>query len=311
MNSARCAREAEAQDILKRFIIYRDPSAIGFSFWHFSVFVIAQTAVWLVLNYFIWKAIRPDVLASQLSAPWYAYVGWFALIHLLLGLFEYFFHRYVLHSAFWSLLRPMKRKHTEHHSHTHVRELANTEDTEGRLRVRNKYPIISPEQIESSAFPAYALLSFWLLFSLALIPTQLWFVNAPLLLSGYIAVTASFALYEIKHAVEHLDYDKHWKERVERSRFFRTWYAFHLMHHSRIRVNQAIGGVFALPVWDWVFRTYFIPKELPLPGSRVSPDSQSPPKPVALLRWLDRVVANAEARLVNRDKARAIRRSAR
>ncbi|MEW5884761.1 MAG: hypothetical protein AB1725_11125, partial [Armatimonadota bacterium] len=106
---------------------------------------------------------------------------------------------------------------------------------------------------------------------------------------------------------EHNDYYSFWKPRIERSRFFRCWYAFHLMHHSRIRVNQAIGGVFALPLWDWVFGTYFIPKHLPLPEATVPPESQVPPEPRRFIRWLDSWVAKAEDRIVARRKKAALR----
>jgi hemolysin III len=192
---------------------------------------------------------------------------------------------------------------------THVRELKNTADTAGRVEVRNKYAIISPEQIQSSTFPGYALVAFWGLASIFLIPAQILLPSLPVLFAGYLGVAFSFALYEIKHAVEHLDYDKHWRRGVQKSRFVRRWYGFHLMHHSRIGVNQAIGGVFALPVWDWVFGTYFVPEELPLPGVQVTPESQEPPKPRRLIQWMDAWVDKCEKRIIDRRKAAVLRSS--
>ncbi len=226
-------------------------------------------------------------------------------------MFEFFFHRYVLHSEFWRPLGAMKRKHTEHHSLTHVRELAHTKDEHGKTEVRNKYPILSPEQIESSAFPAYSLVGFLTVFSVILVPLQLLLPTHPVLVAGYCAFIASFSLYEIKHAIEHMDYEKHWKRWVEKSRFVRNWYGFHLMHHSRIRVNQAIGGVYALPLWDWVFGTYYVPDELPLAGVRISPEKLNAPKPRKLIVWLDEVVNRCEKRIVEKRKASAIRNQAR
>jgi len=292
---------------LKKLFLFRDREHVEFAHGNFLVSVILQTAVWMVGNFFLWRWLRPDIAEAQITSTFWAVLGCFTILHAFMGLFEYFFHRYVLHSVFWRPLGPMKRKHTEHHSLTHVRELKHKQDDEGNVEVRNCYPIVTPEQIESSAFPGYALVSFLLVFSGPLIAVQLLLPGLPILLAGYLAVVFSYALYEVKHAVEHNDYYSFWKPRIERSRFFRSWYAFHLMHHSRIRVNQAIGGVFALPIWDWVFGTYFIPEHLPLPEATVPPESQVPPEPRRIIRWLDSLVAKAEDRIVARRKKAALR----
>jgi hemolysin III len=294
---------------MKRLVIYRTEHDHDFSFGYFTVFTLIQCAIWLVLVYFVTRWINPGLAETQISSSWYAYLGTFAAAHTLTGLFEFFFHRYVLHRVFWNLLSAFRRKHTHHHSLTHVRELKNTADTAGRVEVRNKYAIISPEQIQSSTFPGYALVAFWGLASIFLIPAQILLPSLPVLFAGYLGVAFSFALYEIKHAVEHLDYDKHWRRGVQKSRFVRRWYGFHLMHHSRIGVNQAIGGVFALPVWDWVFGTYFVPEELPLPGVQVTPESQEPPKPRRLIQWMDAWVDKCEKRIIDRRKAAVLRSS--
>jgi hemolysin III len=291
---------------LKKLVLYRDEHDVDFALGWFVLFVTLVSAVWLTGNYFLWNWVRPDIAQVQISSPWWTYLVWFSAIHAFAGLFEFFFHRYVLHSEFWRPLGPMKRKHTEHHSLTHVRELRHTADASGKTEVRNKYPILSPEQIESSAFPAYALAAFLCLFSILLVPLQFLIPSQPILLSGYLAFIASFSLYEIKHAIEHMDYDKHWRKWVEKSRFVRNWYGFHLMHHARIRVNQAIGGVYALPLWDWVFGTYYVPEELPLPGERVNPESLNPPHPRKVIVWLDEVVNRCEKRIVEKRKAAAL-----
>lgn len=291
---------------MKRLVIYRSEHDHDFSFGYFTFFFLMQCAFWLALIYFALLWISPGIAAAQVSSPWYAFLGVFAVVHALTGLFEFFFHRYVLHRVFWSFLSSFRRKHTHHHSLTHVRELKNTETEEGTVEVRNKYPIISPEQIESSTFPGYALMAFWGLASVFLIPAQILMPNLPILWAGYLGVGFSFALYEIKHAVEHMDYEKYWEKGVKKSKFVRNWYGFHLMHHSRIGVNQAIGGVFALPIWDWVFGTYFVPKELPLPGHKVTPESQEPPKPRKLVQLMDRWVDKQEQRIIERRKAQAL-----
>ena len=294
---------------MKRLFVHRDKHDVDFALGHFVVFVLLQSVVWFTGVYFLLKYLLPGILNAQLSAPWWGYIVWFTGFHVLCGMFEFFFHRYVLHSEFWRILGSMKRSHTEHHSLTHVRELKHTSDEQGKVEVRNKYPILSPEQIESSTFPGYALLSFFLLFSALLIPLQWAFQTQPILITGYLSVIISYSLYEIKHAIEHMDYEKCWKKHVERSKFIRNWYGFHLMHHARIRVNQAIGGVFALPLWDWVFGTYYVPDELPLPGTRIDPETLNPPKPRQPLIWLDGVVERCEQRIVEKRKKNAIAKS--
>ncbi|GIV03292.1 MAG: hypothetical protein KatS3mg015_2122 [Fimbriimonadales bacterium] len=276
----------------------------------FLLNILVQSVAWGAGCWFLWNWIRPDIAQAQISNPIWVVLLWFAVIHLVLGLFEYLFHRYVLHSVFWMPLKPMRDKHTAHHSLTHVRELAHKLDEKGEAEVRNKYPIVEPEQIEHSAFPPYALVGFLLFFSLFFVPLQLLLPGAPILLAGTLAVIFSYSLYEIKHAVEHNDYESFWKPRIEKSRFFRAWYGFHLMHHSRIGVNQAIGGVFALPIWDWAFGTCFIPEELPLPGTRVSPESQVPPKPRWPISTLDKVVESLENRIKEKRKQAALRKRA-
>lgn len=292
---------------MKKLFLFRDHEHVEFAHGRFLISVLLQTAVWLAGNFYLWRWLRPDIAEAQISAAFWAVLACFGAIHVFLGMFEYFFHRYVLHRVFWMPLDPMKRKHTEHHSLTHVRELKHRQNEDGNVEVRNCYPIVTPDQIESSAFPGYALVSFLLLFSAPLIVVQLLLPGLPILLAGYLAVLFSYALYEVKHAVEHNDYYAFWKPRIERSRFYRWWYGFHLMHHSRIRVNQAIGGVFALPVWDWVFGTYFVPKHLPLPEATVPPESQIPPEPRRIIRLLDSWVAKAEERIIARRKSAALR----
>ncbi|MEW5884141.1 MAG: hypothetical protein AB1725_07950, partial [Armatimonadota bacterium] len=166
---------------MKKLFLFRDREHVEFAHGNFLVSVILQTAVWLVGNFFLWRWLRPDIAEAQITSTFWVVLGCFAVAHAFMGLFEYFFHRYVLHSVFWRPLAPMKRKHTEHHSLTHVRELKHKQDDEGNVEVRNRYPIVTPEQIESSAFPGYALVSFLLLFSGPLIAAQMLLPGLPIL----------------------------------------------------------------------------------------------------------------------------------
>ncbi|MEK7519322.1 MAG: hypothetical protein AAB565_00830 [Patescibacteria group bacterium] len=291
--------------ILARMVFYRTEEEVSFSFWYFIFFVLLQTTVLMSLVYALCYLARPDLFWVQLGSSWYLYLLYFAAIHLGLSLFEFLFHRYVLHRVFWSRLAIFKSKHTDHHSVTHVRLLQNTVDQLGRIRIRNKYPITKPDQIESSAFPAYALIAFSGLFSFLIVPLQLVLPDLPILTVGYLAVVFSFSLYEVIHAMEHLDYNRHWKGWVERSSFVRKIYGFHLMHHWFDKVNQAIAGFFGFPIWDWIFGTYFVPKALPLPGIETVEVILLPPSPIRLIIWIDQRVQGCEDRYIERQKKAA------
>ena len=254
----------------------------------------------MALVYMFGHLLSRDFVPAQLGASWSTYLVCFVTIHLGASLFEFLFHRYVLHLVPLRCLVSFRRKHTEHHQLTYVRELKTA--AVGTVEVRNKYPITRSDQIKSSTFPGYALVAFWGLFSVVLVPLQLLLPTAPILTTGYLAVVFSFLLYEIIHAIEHLDYDKYWKKYVERFPIVHKIYGFHLMHHWDDRTNQAIGGCFGLPVWDWVFRTYYVPKELPLPGVGRIPTINRPPPPRRLLRPLDRFVERLHRRFLEQQK---------
>lgn len=283
--------------LLKPLVLYRTKERVEFSFGWFTVFVLLQTSGWiaLVLGCTYW--LSPEVFTMQIQTRWQNFIACFAVAHTVMGLFEYLFHRYTLHSVFAKSLWFLQKKHNRHHGLTHVKQVSETKDEP--KRVRNKYPILSPEQIESSAFPGYSLVTFWGIISLLIIPMQLVLKHQPILITGYLAVTFSFWLYEVKHAIEHLDYEKNWRKGVERSKIIREIYGFHLMHHFNVRVNEAIGGVFGFPLWDILFRTYYVPKELPLPGVVLKSELVAP-KPIFFIRWLDAIVSGKEARIKKR-----------
>lgn len=292
--------------LLSRLVLYRTNEEVDFSFRYFVAFVIIQTVVFMAIVYAFCDLLGQDLIRVQVTASPVSYLVCFAAIHLVMSLFEFLFHRYTLHKVVFSGLATFKRKHGEHHALTHVRALNTNGYRDGAVGVRNKYAIVEPEQIKSSAFPGYALAVFWCLFSALIVPLQLVFPALPALTAGYLAVVFSFSLYEIIHAIEHLNYEKYWKRWIEQYPFIREIYGFHLMHHSNELVNQAIGGFFGLPVWDWLFGTYFVPDELPLPGARVRLESQKPPPPRQPIRWLDGYIARVESRSKERRKRLAL-----
>jgi hemolysin III len=83
--------------------------------------------------------------------------------------------------------------------------------------------------------------------------------------------------------------------------FWRKVYSFHLRHHAVIDCNEAISGFFTLPVFDWVFGTFLLPKSLYVDGTEWNPAEFTSPRPVALIRWCD---AQTDA-LVKRRRAAA------
>lgn len=199
--------------------------------------------------------------------------------------FEWGFHIFVLHYTIFPWFKHLNKQHTLHHTLTTIKL------TQGRI-ILNEYPIDKEEKYEASSFPWYALAGFLAFFSFLLIPVQLFLLpNSPVLLGGYAAVTFSMILYEVFHAMEHFPYEW-WEHAVQHSRLRRFWkkvYGFHHFHHFNIFTNEAISGFFGLPLADWAFGTYHMPKELLLSG-RVATIAETEVKPprrfvVWLMNW--------------------------
>ncbi len=254
-----------------------------FSIWWFSVQVVVQ----LGLLFVAFRLLMPNVWKSQLAAGALAIVLVFLGVHLFVCFFEWAFHRYVLHSVTARWLLTFAKAHRNHHGLTPIRLQPITEGSD--RYVLNRYPITSEDQHEDSAFPIYALLAFWGLFSPLLIGLQLLFPQLPFLLGGYAAIAWSMSLYEILHAIEHHPYEW-WKRATEHPRFGVVWrklYGFHHMHHANISCNEAISGFFGLPIADWTFGTYHQPRELLLEGRVATAKDFSVPSPPRVVRWLD------------------------
>jgi hemolysin III len=258
----------------------------------------------------------PGLWATQLAAGWLPFVIVFVTVHATAGVFEYFFHRYILHAPLLPMLSYFYKQHTLHHALTHIgyhrSKISNTDvpgliDNDQEHIARNTFPIEEEKQHEASYFPWYSLLVFSLVVTPLLVLGQWLFPNAPMFLAGYLAVAWSMALYELIHAVEHWPQDT-WDRLIEHPRFGKIWrkaYAFHLRHHADIRCNEGISGIFGLPLVDFVLGTYVDPETLYTHGSKVNVNQFVSPRPrFAFIRWLDR---RADEAVKNR---RAARRSA-
>jgi len=283
-----------------------------FSPWIF----ITTILVTLVALFGTMALIFPSAWKAQLAAGWVAFVVTFVIVHAFAGVFEFFFHRYILHAPLIPFLSYFYKQHTLHHALTHIgyhrSKISNT-DVPGLIDnepvaenthiARNTFPIEQEKQHEASYFPWYSLLIFSLVITPLLIVAHLIFPSAPVFLAGYLAVAWSLSLYELIHAVEHWPQDT-WDRLIEHPRYGRIWrkaYAFHLRHHADIRCNEGISGIFGLPLVDFVFGTYVDPETLYTHGEKVHADEFVSPQPrFAFLRWLDR---QADAAVKNRRAA--------
>jgi hemolysin III len=254
-----------------------------FSILWFVVQVLVQYALLLVGIRFL----LPHVWAGQIAGGWLPILLVFLGMHLFVCFFEWGFHRYVLHAVTSPWLTYFARGHRSHHSLTPIRLQPVAEGSD--RYVLNRYPITEEAQYPDSAFPVYATLAFWILFSPLLIGIQLLLPRAPMLLGGYSAITWSMMLYEILHAIEHQPFEW-WKQATESPRLGLMWrklYGFHHMHHANISCNEAISGFFGLPIADWAFGTYHQPKELLLEGRLATAKDFAIPPPPGFVRWLD------------------------
>ncbi len=255
-----------------------------FSILRFTLLALLQ----LVLLFAGYHALFPKLWAGQLAGGVAPFVSAFLAMHLFLCFFEWFFHRYVLHGVTSRWLKRLAHEHRHHHSLTSIR-LRPVEKGSDRF-ILNEYPITHEAQYPSSAFPAYALVAFWALFTPLLVGLQAFMPRLPVVLAGYAAIAWSMMLYEILHAIDHWPYEW-WQRATEHPRFGALWrklYGFHLMHHANIGCNEGIGGFFGFPIADWCFGTYHQPKQLLLEGRKATAKDFAVSPPRRFVRWLDR-----------------------
>ena len=249
-----------------------------------------------------YRVFLPGLWERQLAGGAAAFIAVFVAMHLFLCFFEWFFHRYVLHSVTTRWLKAFACEHRHHHGLTPVRLRAVAAGSD-RL-VLNEYPIIREPQFESSAFPAYALVAFWAWFTPMLVVGQLLLPRYPVMLAGYAAIAWSLLSYEILHAIAHWPYEW-WRNATEHPRFGAFWrrlYGFHLMHHANMACNESIGGFFGLPLADWCFGTHHQPRELLLEGRKATARDFAVRPPRGLIRWIDRWSRRRESGIL-RDSA--------
>ena len=267
-----------------------------FSILWFGMQMVCEYAVLMAgIRYFF-----PQAWDRQLAGGRLVLVGLFLAMHLAICFFEWGFHRYVLHAVTTRWLTYFARGHRSHHGLTPI-QLRPVAEGSDRY-VLNRYPITEASQYEDSAFPPYAIVAFWLLFTPLLAGSQLLFPAWPVLMGGYAAITFSMCLYEILHAIEHQPYEW-WRHAIGHPRFGRMWtllYGFHHMHHANIMCNEAISGFFGMPVADWLFGTYHQPRELLLEGRLATARDFAVPEPPRWVRWLDAAARKREAAIHHR-----------
>ncbi len=236
--------------------------------------------------------VAPAVWRAQLAAPWWMLALAIFLTHCAAGTFEFFFHRYILHAPLLPFLSRFYKQHTLHHALTRVGFQKSKKGREAMpYLVENHYPIEHEKQFEASYFPWYTLAVFALLGSFIFAPIQWLLPQYPVFLGGFLGIALSLCLYELIHAVEHWP-QATWDRLVSlptTGRFWRKAYAFHLRHHADIRCNEAISGIFGLPVPDWILGTYIDPETLYTHGRSAEPKEFVSPRPrFAIIRWLDK-----------------------
>ena len=245
--------------------------------------------------------VAPAVWSMQFLAPAWKWAVAFAGMTMVNCFFEFFFHRYILHTPALPILQKLYRDHTFHHALTRIARKP-TKGGRELMFIENKFPITEPEQHESSFFPWYSLAAFALvmtpLFALMtwLAPSFPWFVG------GLAALASSLTLYEVFHAINHWPLEV-WEPLIEHRTFGGFWrlaYALHLRHHAVIDCNESISGFFGLPVADLVFGTCIVPKTIYADGAEWQSDEFRSPRPVWLIRrldaWAQRAVQERRAR---------------
>lgn len=235
--------------------------------------IVVSALVQLAAAIGLYAWIAPASLASELARPWMV-VLWVVLLGLPLSLFEYLYHRYLLHSAVLPFLGSMHRAHTHHHGLTNVKAAVTPKEPEKTAPVDSQYPVEHEHQEESMTFPLYALAIFIPMFLVLLaLPLKAMWPNQPIIVAVMIAVTLYYSAYELWHQVVHLPYERFWRPLMESrrvGRVVRLAYSFHLMHHWRPSCNLAVVGFWGVAIWDHAFGTHRRPVNMPLDGADVN-----------------------------------------
>ncbi len=271
------------------------PEPLAENRFHFGPFYF-WTALQLsaALGLFYW--IAPETFRAEFTQPW-AMLGWTFAFGIPLSLFEYFYHRYLLHSAVLPFLGMMHTCHAEHHGLTNVKAPITQKEPEKLVEVHNEYPIEHEHQEESMQFPYFSISIFFLIFiTLVALPFKAMLPNQPVIAGMMFTVTLAYSAYELWHAVLHLPIERYWKPWMEHKTFggaVRHVYGFHLMHHWRPITNQAVVGFWGFAMWDHLFRTHHRPGRMPLDKAHVNYNDAAIPKP----RWPVNVIDKMQPKL--------------
>jgi hemolysin III len=253
----------------------------------FATTVLAQTAAFVGLTFWL----LPQVAKAE-SHMWLGIIIWAAILGIPLSLFEYLYHRYLLHAAVLPFMSSMHRAHTTHHGLTNVQAPVTPRDPEKMVTVTSAYPVEEEHQEESMMFPLYSIAIFQAIFLILLaLPFKLMFPSQPILFATMLSVMLCYSLYEFWHAILHLPFETFWKPATEEwagKRMFRRMYSFHLMHHWRPTCNLAIVGLWGVAVWDYAFLTHRRPERIPLDQASVNFTDCTLRKPLFVIQLFDR-----------------------
>lgn len=259
-----------------------------FSFGPFFLYTGAQFAAALGLYYWLW----PSLFRAELTQPGLL-VLWTFAFGIPVSLFEFLYHRYLLHSSVLPFLGLMHHYHAEHHGLTNVKAPVSKKEPEKMVAVQSEYPIVHEHQEDSMQFPPFAISVFFLIFvGLIAVPIKWFFPGQPVIIAMLICSTLAYAAYEVWHAILHLPYDRYWKPAMENRKLggmVRHVYGFHLMHHWRPITNLAVVGFWGWAVWDHLFRTHHRPRRMPLDKAHVNYSDAAIAKPRWPVRTLDKL----------------------
>lgn len=248
---------------------------------------------WLAVILGLYYLIAPQSLSFEMRQPG-SILLWMVLLGIPYSLFEYFYHRYLLHSAVLPFIGSMHRAHREHHGLTYVKAPVSKKEPEKMVPVDSEYPILHEHQEAHMMFPWYSLPIFQGIFLATLaVPLKLIFPGQPIVLALLLSVTLYYSFYELWHGVLHLPDEKVWIPLMKREdivgKVVRHIYSFHLMHHWRPSSNVAIVGFWGFAIWDYVFRTHHRPTHIPLNGEEVNFKDADMKKPIWPVSQLDRL----------------------
>ncbi|MBV6457779.1 MAG: hypothetical protein HONBIEJF_00899 [Fimbriimonadaceae bacterium] len=254
--------------------------------------LLLSTAVQVAAALFVLRWLAPDLWQGEWKNPW-GIAMWTVLLGVPMSLFEYIYHRYLLHSALLPFLGSMHDAHRTHHGLTSVKAPVTQKEPEKMVPVHSEYAVEEEHQEESMTFPLYAISIFIPLFLvLFALPLKLIFPGQPIVVGCIFNTTLAYLGYELWHQVLHLPFERYWAPLFNRpgvGPIVRRTYGFHLMHHWRPTANLAVVGLWGFAVWDHIFGTYALPERLPLHRAKVNYYDAELRKPRWPISMIDKV----------------------